>query len=231
MEPYQNLLLGTPLFAGFGPGQLGPLLALLAPTLRRYQKGQVLLMAGAEAEELGVVLEGAAQAVKYTRAGGQFTVARFGPGGVFGDVLAVGSAKSPVTLTAEEPLAALFIRQGRLFSPAATPAENDLLRRLLANLVGVLSDKYFALDRRVDLLLIKGLSRRLAAFLLDAAGPAGLAGAPFTIPYNRAGLAAYLGCERSALSRELGALVRRGLVETRRSSFRLPNAEGLRTLF
>ncbi|MDL2293541.1 Crp/Fnr family transcriptional regulator [Ruminococcaceae bacterium OttesenSCG-928-D13] len=228
--PVIPLLMAAPLFAGFSAGELATLLPLLAPARRRYAKGEVVLMAGDTPTEMGLVLSGVAEAVKYTRAGAQFLVARHGPGRVFGDVLAVGTAKSPVTVSAAADLEVLMIPGQRLYAPPGAQAE--LFRRLLVNLAAVLSDKYFALDRRVDLLLMHGLRKRLAAFLLDAAEAAGAAeGAPFAIPYTRAQLAAYLGCERSALSREISRMAQDGLLKTRRSVFTLPDEARLRALF
>jgi ATP:corrinoid adenosyltransferase len=43
----------------------------------------------------------------------------------------------------------------------------------------------------------------------------------FTISFNRQELADYLGVERSAMSAEIGKLVKLGVLETRRSYFKL----------
>jgi CRP-like cAMP-binding protein len=227
MESAAELLLAAPLFKGFTAEQLNCLLKQLAPTVRHYKKGESLLTAGSENRAIGLVLAGSVEAVKYTRAGAQFTVMRAGPGGVFGDVLSGSGRKSPVTVRALAPCRAMWITAARLF---AAPAEwQALYNRLLANLVGVISNKYFALDARVDLLLIRGMRRRLAAFLLDSAGPD--KSACFTVPCTRAQLADLLGFERSALSRELSNMARDGLIETTRRRFRIPDPAALKELF
>ena len=43
----------------------------------------------------------------------------------------------------------------------------------------------------------------------------------FVIPFNRQALADYLGVERSAMSAEIGRLVKSGIIETNRSYFKL----------
>ena len=43
----------------------------------------------------------------------------------------------------------------------------------------------------------------------------------FTIPFDRQALADYLGVERSAMSTEINKLVKQGIIETKRSYFRL----------
>lgn len=226
MERYYPLLQQGALFGGFSTEELHTLLATLAPVQRSYAKGETLLLAGYQSRDIGIVLAGEIEAAKHTAAGGLFTVSHMGPGGIFGDVLAAGVVKSPVTVTAAAPCQVLLIPAARLF--ASMPGKQDLSRRLLGNLVRVMSEKYFMLDARVDLLLIKGLRRRVAALLLAEAGRAG--SPAFTIPFTRAGLAAYLGCERSALSREISRMAAAGLLETRGKHFRLLNEDGLRAL-
>ena len=118
-------------------------------------------------------------------------------GGVFGDVLGGSSLASPITVVAECPCEVLLLPYDRLLQPGSDPARQQVLQ----NLVRTISDKYFLLSRRVDLLILKSL---------------------------RAKVCAYLNCDRSALSRELSLMQRDGLLETYRSSFKIMDAEALR---
>lgn len=228
MEAYHSLLMKTGLFEGFSRDELVHLLPLLGPKVQDYPKGSCLLASGGETDSLGIVLSGGIEAVKYTRAGEQFTVMRMGPGGVFGDVLSGSHRKSPVTVTAGGPVRVMLIARSRML--ALPGREAELFRRLLRNLVAVISDKYFSLDARIDLLLIRGLRKRIAAFLLDSMPP-GQENGWFTIPYTRAAMAGYLGCERSALSRELSRMAAAGLVQIDRRRFLVPDRAALQALF
>ena len=100
--------------------------------------------------------------------------------------------------------------------------------RLLQNLVRTISDKYFLLSRRVDLLVMKTLRATVCAYLLSEAEQQG--SMTFTIPFSRIQLADYLNCDRSALSRELSLMQRDGLLDTYRSSFKLLEPEALRQM-
>ena len=100
--------------------------------------------------------------------------------------------------------------------------------QLMQNLVLTISDKYFALDRRVELLICKSLRARISLWLLDEAHRAG--SDTFTTPLTRAGLAEYLNCDRSALSRELSRMQHDGLIETWRSSFKLLDKDRLKNV-
>lgn len=228
MHTIHTILQATPLFAGFSPEEIQFLLPYLEVWVSRYERGDVLISVGRESNHIGVVLSGQIEAVKYTRGGEEFLVSRMGPGGVFSDVLSGGMGKSPVTVRATSECRVMFLPVRVLFGIPPAPQQEGH-RRLLANLVAVLSAKYFALDSRVDLLLIHGLRRRLAAYLLDTA-PA-QEGQPFDIPFDRYQLAAYLGCERSALSREISAMIQEGWITAQRSQFCILDRQALRRLF
>ncbi|MFR9067526.1 MAG: hypothetical protein ACLVJH_12140 [Faecalibacterium prausnitzii] len=80
-----------------------------------------------------------------------------GPGGVFGDVLGGSSLSSPVTVVACGPLRGAAGALRAASAAAADPAR----QRVLQNLVRTISDKYFLLSRRVDLLLLKSLRAKV----------------------------------------------------------------------
>lgn len=222
LQRYYPVLRASTLFRAMPDETLDVLLARLHPRVQRCGKGAVLLLAGYENRELGLVLEGRIHAHKTAPDGAAVLVTEMGPGGVFGDMLAAAGAKSPVTLTAQCETLALRLPYARIMHP---PAADEAHFRLLQNLVAAMGGKYLALDRRLELLMCKNLRARIGLWLLAQAEAAG--SDTFTVPLTRAALADYLGCDRSALSRELGRMQRAGLIETFRGSFRLPDKEKL----
>ena len=100
--------------------------------------------------------------------------------------------------------------------------------QLMQNLVLTISDKYFSLSRRIDLLVLKSLRAKVCAYLLSEAERAG--SLTFSIPFSRIQLADYLNCDRSALSRELSQMQRDGLLDTYKSSFKLLEPEVLKQM-
>lgn len=213
------------LFSGVPAQQLPALAEFLRPVARQYPKGGLVLLAGDVQREIGVVAQGLLQADKHTPAGTSFVMARLGPGDVFGDVLSVGHVKSPVTITAVQDCRVLFLPHTSIIAPASSPPPGH--SRLVQNLAGGISEKYFALDRRLDLLLLKSLRAKLCAYLLEQAAQAG---APtFSVPFGRAGMAAYLNCDRSALSRELSRMQGEGLLQVYQNSFKLLDLPALKS--
>ena len=62
--PYYETMRRTSLLRGMTDAELDTLMACFAPRVRRYTKGELLLMAGYETHEVGLVLEGAITASK-----------------------------------------------------------------------------------------------------------------------------------------------------------------------
>ena len=124
-------------------------------------------------------------------------MARMGPGGVLGDVICGSrSRKSLVTVVAATPVQALWIPYARVLSGGGSPAHILFLQ----NLIALLADKYFRWTAGWSLMACT-LREKILRYLTAEAGPDSVCVTPFT----RAQLAAYLGCDRSALCRSCPA--------------------------
>lgn len=227
LSPYYPLLRATSLLRHMRDDELDHLLHCFNPRVRRYQKGELLLLAGYETREVGILLEGQIIALKNTPDGGSVAITQMEAGGLFGDVLSGSSEKSPVSVMAQTACLALYLPYEKIIHPCAQLHETHL--QLMQNLVLTISNKYFALDRRVELLICKSLRTRISLWLLEQAEQAG--SDTFAVPLTRAGLAEYLNCDRSALSRELSRMQQEGLIETYRGSFKILDVDRLRAQY
>ena len=77
--PYFDTLRKTRLLRGMTDAELTLLTESLAPRVRRYDKGELLLMAGYETKDVGIILEGEITATKPMPDGTPITMARMGP--------------------------------------------------------------------------------------------------------------------------------------------------------
>ena len=218
MNNYLPLLQTTTLFAGLSAVELSTLLSRLGGSVRSYGKGEALVLAGEPSRRVGIVLSGELEAYRPAPGGVRIPIAQVEPGGVFGDVLGGSSLSSPVTVLAAAPCEVLLLLSD------GSPAH----QRVVQNLVRTISDKYFSLSRRIDLLVLKSLRAKVCAYLLSEAERAG--SLTFSIPFSRIQLADYLNCDRSALSRELSQMQRDGLLDTYKSSFKLLEPEVLKQM-
>ena len=163
-EPWLGLLQKASLFRGISPDDLCRLLLQLSPTVQRYPAGDIILLSGQENASIRIVLEGSIIASKISPGGQTVTMAHMQPGGIFGDVLSGSSTPSPVTVTAAAPCTVLALPYERLMLPGCSDAAHCVLLR---NLVEAISDKYFSLCRRVDLLILKSLRAKLCGSVVD----------------------------------------------------------------
>ena len=224
MNNYLPLLQTTTLFAGLSAAELSTLLSRLGGSVRSYGKGEALVLAGEPSRRVGIVLSGELEAYRPAPGGVRIPIAQVEPGGVFGDVLGGSSLSSPVTVLAAAPCEVLLLPYERLLLSDGSPAH----QRVVQNLVRTISDKYFSLSRRIDLLVMKSLRAKVAAYLLSEAARAH--SLTFSIPFSRIQLADYLNCDRSALSRELSTMQKEGLIDTYRSSFKLLEPDALQQM-
>lgn len=224
MENILPLLRSTSLFTGIEDDALRVLLSELGAVIRSYGKGEALVQAGMPNRRVGIVLTGCIEAYRPAPGGARVPITRMGPGGIFGDVLGGSSLDSPVTVVAASSCEVLLFPYERLLFSDGSAAHQQALQ----NLVRTISDKYFLLSRRVDLLVLKSLRAKVCAYLLSEAEQQG--SLTFSIPFSRIQLADYLNCDRSALSRELSLMQRDGLLDTYRSSFKLLQPDALRQM-
>ena len=163
------------------------------------------------------MLSGRVEAWRYTADGQACLSAVHETGGLFGDVLmSARTVGSPVELRAARQSRVLFFRWTRCFNAARDGGQK--CTRLLSNLLEEISEKYWAQEKRVRLLSIPDGRPRLERYLTEEAQKTG---AVVCAGVTRERMAQYLGMNRSALSRLLGAMQREGRVELHRGWLRL----------
>jgi len=213
-----------PLFDGIPDGELASLLDCLGAKIRRFDRGGIPLTEGESLRAVGIVLSGGVEVAREDAAGNRHIIERIGPSGLFGEtIVCAGEKRSPVTVTATVPTEILDVDFDRLIHPCGNACSRH--RSLISNMLQILAEKNILLTRKLDFLSRKTIRSRLAAYLLSEMQQAGYL--EFDIPFDRNGLADYLSCDRSALSRELGNMRDEGVVEYRKNHFAILDAPSL----
>jgi len=203
-------------------------LAEAAPLARwvALMPGETAVDFGDFTDEVFVVVEGALRVVLRTRLGQEVIFGDLGAGALFGEMAAVDGAPRSTSVTALHATR-LCRLPGKAFLDLAlrSPAVG---RRLLLLLVGRLRTQS---DRMFELAALP-VRLRLGAELLRLSRPRGGDGAGRVVspPPQQHVLAARIGARREAVSRELAALARDGLVEAGPRGIALPRPEALRAL-
>jgi CRP-like cAMP-binding protein len=178
-----------------------------------FNKGKVMLRENSSTDRFFIILSGSAEATHLTIDGRRITAAHLSPSSIYGDVLAANTGtKSPVTVTCIENNTLVYAIK---YEKIIELGDGSLFR----NLTSLLSDKYFEMHRRIDILLCPDLRSKILSYLLSVDHSNGTK--VFNIPFNREQLAEYLNANRSALSRELSKMKNEGILDYHGNSFKI----------
>ena len=210
------LLQKSPLFAGLAEEDFSFALSLMEAEERAYIKGELLHRAGEPILSFGFVLAGAVGVYSDDLDGNRVLMASVTQGETFGEslcYLAVPSA--PVGIFAQEDSRVLFLRT----SPLRHPAQDPRIFAMRDRFAAMLAARTLVMNDRIQILSKRTLREKLLTFFAQNCRK--YRASTFRIPFDRADLALYLGCDRAALSRELSHMQKEGIIEFYRNSFRI----------
>ena len=218
MKEYFAILQSCPLFSGVQTHDLEAMLGCLNARKVEVKKDGYIFREGDPADFVGVVLAGMVRVLRSDFYGNQSILGLVEPGGMFGEAFScAGVPVLPVSVIANQPSVVLLLDLKRVLTVCSRAC--TFHSRIVANLVQVLANKNLHLNQRLDLASRRTTREKLLAYLTDQAKRQG--SAQFVIPFDRQGLADYLGVERSAMSAELSRMQKDGILETRKNQFKL----------
>lgn len=186
--------------------------------------GEHLFHEGERTRFFGLILSGAVNVVRYSRDGRAKVLSHLVRGEVFGTSFILGGeGRSFASVVATEPTRVLLLRGEKVLRPCATRCVAHV--QLVCRLLETLAHRNTLLARKIDCLTQHTTAEKLLAYLEMRAEATG--SDAFEIPFTRQQLADYLNVDRSALSTEIGKLVRNGQIETTRRHFRLLRPQAL----
>lgn len=201
------------LFSGLSDQRIQAVLDSTGYTQKKYSAGDIIVHQGDAVHNIGIVTAGSATGKKYTANGEEIVVSVLTENKIFGDVLSGADGfASPVTVQARTDCTVLFINYEKLlYSP------HPQARRILQNMIQNISLKYFAQNKRMEILMMKSVRSKVTAYLEWQRSAKG--SRSFSIDMDRQLMADFLGVERSALSRELSRMKKDGLIDYHKNSF------------
>lgn len=214
-KQYRAVLAQNRLFSGLTEEQTDRALQLLKAEFREYRKGEFLHHAGRPMEKFGLVLYGAVRVCTDDIEGNRMIMADVPPGVSFGESLSFLEIPEPMIYAyAADDTGVLWLSTKECFQEQS---ESDL--ELRNRFTALLADRALAMNDRIQILSKLSLREKLTAFFTIAARNAG--NKTFSISMNRDDMAAYIGTNRSALSRALAEMKREGILDYYRNSFQL----------
>ena len=221
--PYYETMRRTRLLRGMTDAELDTLMTCFAPRVRRYAKGELLLMAGLRDPGSR---PGAGRFHHGQQAAGRRQHGRYLPHGAGRCVcrcLAGGRSRSPVNVAPLPRPAWRSTCPAKRCCALRRAAQRHL--KLLQNWLETISDKYFALDRRLELICCKSLRGRICMWLLEQRERCGAD--TFTTSHDPHRAGCVLNCDRSALSPRAEPYAGRRADRAVPGSFKLPDPERL----
>ena len=216
MEDLLSVLSRCALFQGVAPEEIHTILPCLGSKTRSVSKGGPVFLEGEPARWVGVLLTGTAQVVQDDYYGNRSVLSILQPGESFGEAFScAGLENMPVSVFAMKDSQVLLLNCGRILTLCSHTCHFHSL--LIENILKGMALKNLAFTEKIRHMSKKTTREKLLSYLLQQAKKQG--SASFTIPYDRQGLADYLGVERSAMSAELGKLKKAGLLDTKGSWF------------
>ena len=203
------------LFSGLTEGELSDALHFFDAREKKYARGELLKSAVDPLPAFGLVLSGAVTVAMEDIDGREMLLSHVAPGSTFGESLCYLRESAPITIAALSDARVMWLRADRLRERAETPLEQILQARFTA----MLARRTLKMNDRIQILSRGSIRQKLNAFFTECARDAG--SPAFAVPFDRAGMAAYLGVDRSALSRELSRMRGEGLLTFSKNQFAL----------
>ena len=210
------VLRNSPLFRGLEADMLRRQLDVMKAEKALCGRGEMLQSAGEPIRRFGIVLRGAVQVCVDDIEGSRMILAEVAPGNSFGESLCfLRTKESPVYIFASEDSEVLWLSAGALYADPEDAFLCELQRRFTA----ALAAKTLTMNNRIQVLSRLSLRAKLTAYFTELAAEQG--GSVIRLPMNREDTAAYIGANRSALSRELAWMKAEGLIDYRKNEIRI----------
>ncbi|MBQ8558470.1 MAG: Crp/Fnr family transcriptional regulator [Tyzzerella sp.] len=218
MKKYFEILRKCSLFDDIADENLMAMLGCLGASVKNFHKKEMIMAEGEPAIYIGILLTGAAQIEQTDYYGNRSIVAGLQPSELFGETFACAGVKTmPVDVVANEDTEIMFIDCLRITQSCSNACEFH--RQMIYNLMKVVATKNLVFHQKIVITSKRSTREKLMAYLLLQAKKND--SNSFGIPYDRQGLADYLGVERSGLSAEISKLRKEGMIECKRNHFEL----------
>ena len=217
MHQYLSLLSGCSLFRQISPDFIESSI-LPHARVQEYPKGAFLIHPQQQLNHFGIVAQGAIHIIHLSADGENRIMDSLEPGQIYGgDLMCTRSRLAPYHAMAAQPCTVLLFPIGMALEPGILPEPER--QSIIVQLLTLIAHENMRKDYRLAILSHKGLRERLMTYLTMQAAKRGTA--TFSIPFDREALASFLCVNRSALSHEIAAMKREGIIECRKNTFTL----------
>jgi len=224
MEQVYQVLNKCALFRNIDEKELEMLVGCLGAQVKSFTSDEYIFFSGDEVNYVGIIITGVVEIMKESLAGNKHIIAFLGPADMFAEgIVCTAKRISPVTVKVKEEAKVLFIPYERIIKSCGNSCIFHI--SLIQNMMVVLGEKNVNLNRKLELLTLKGMREKIASYLLNEAKDRN--SNMFQIMLNRTELADFLNVSRTSMCRELTRMKEEGLIDFYGNSFKLLNKPDL----
>ncbi|MFA7574355.1 MAG: Crp/Fnr family transcriptional regulator [Arcobacteraceae bacterium] len=205
MFDIQNALKNNILFKDFNNQEINSFLVSSRYRTEDYKPGQIIAIEGDPLSEIGLILNGTLEVQKHYPSGKTVVIDQIEVGKAFGEIAIFTSMKNfPSTILTITDSKIMFINKNNILKICF---QNE---KFLRNLLFLLSEKIILLNNRLKFLSRETIRQKICVYLLEIYQKK--KNLHITVPVSREKMAEQFGITRPSLSRELGKMVREGLI-------------------
>ena len=175
-------------------------------TIKKYPKGNVVVIEGSGCEELGILLEGLLEVQTLYPSGKLLTLAQLKPVETFGEAILFSKMnKFPATIEVIKDSKIMFIKKENLINCLTN------CHKFMENFLELLSNKLLILNKKVKMLSLESIRKKIENFLMEEYKKQG--SNIIKLSLSRKEMAEHMGIQRPSLSRELIKMREEGIIE------------------
>lgn len=176
---------------------------------RKYRRGESIATYIANRSQIGIILEGNADLIRYDLDGNRNIIDRFEQGDVYGEIFHNKESVNGLIIEAVSNVIVAQIEYNNLTNPCKENCPIHL--EINCQLSNIILEKVKFLNTRIELLTKRSTREKILAYFTLASK--GKINKSFRLPFSYTDLADYLNVDRSAMTREIRSLVEDGFIE------------------
>jgi len=178
-------------------------------TIKKYLKGNMVVIEDSEREELGILLEGLLEVQTHYPSGKLLTLTRLRPAEIFGEAILFSKInKFPATIGAIKDSKIMFIKKENLINCLTN------CHKFMENFLELLANKLLILNKKVKMLTLGSIRQKIGNFLMEEYNKQG--SNIIKVSLSRKEMAEHMGIQRPSLSRELIKMRDAGIIDFNR---------------
>ena len=218
LKKYLDIFKKCSLFTDIADADLLVMLDCFKSKIVTFDKKYTILMEGAPAKYICILLSGSAQVIGIDFYGNRNIVNEITPAEIFGESFACSETPQlPISVIANEPCEVMFIESDHILHTCKNSC--SFHRQIIYNLMKGLATKNLKLHQKIEITSKRTTREKLIAYLSLQSKI--VKSKSFDIPFDRQELADYLEVDRTGLSAEISKLKKEGYIDCKKNHFLL----------